>query len=256
MILLYHPYTKFILSTKITSSILKRFMGKETGYARKILAGITNSSISPKALPHPHSTFHSQPLKPVEQDPSTMGIPGFPLHNINPSLVDKGSTTIKIKDTILKIIPSTRPYNIHDLPLQPKDSMTIQGKEALAMFLQYFDKLPDEYIKNPEYLIMYHKILSEKHPEVFVRAYQLALEIYYNKRQYSEQEICNIFENKFSIKDFVGFNNGITDTSTFFSGLQTNHLYAQPGFAQKWIHVLLLHQLLIHPNLKIYPRNY
>lgn len=91
-------------------------------------------------------------------------------------------------------------------------------------------KNANKYVKNQEFFMVYYKTLCEKHPEFIVRAFQLALEVYYNKRRFSEQEICNIFEHKFSLEDFARFNKGITDTSTFFSALQTNHLYTQPGF--------------------------
>jgi hypothetical protein len=80
---------------------------------------------------------------------------------------------------------------------------------------------------------MFHKELAEKHPEIIVRAYQLAFDVCYNKQSFKEQDLCNIFENKFTIYDFAGFNNGVTDISTFLVYYKLIIYIVNPGLKNR-----------------------
>ena len=145
---------------------------------------------------------------------------GFPINTLNPTIEDKASLFQKMGAKVLTMIPSIRPHNLSNTIPNAKDACLTQGKEALAIFL------------NPNFLMLFHKLVAETHPEVLVRAYQIALDTFLNKRVFSERDLCNVFENKFSIQDIIGRNSGIVGVDTLFTAVQTNHLYTQPGFTQ------------------------
>ena len=135
---------------------------------------------------------------------------------------------------VLQLIPSTRAYKENYVKvLDAKELALIQRKEALYHFLQYFHNLPEQFVRDPLFLMMYYKKLTENLPEVQVRSFQLAMEMYLRKNLLNLQDMRNIFENKFSIEDIVNKNGNVGDIGTFFSGLQANHLYTQPGFKEK-----------------------
>ena len=135
---------------------------------------------------------------------------------------------------VLQLIPSTRAYKENYVKaLDAKELASIQRKEALYYFVQYFEKLPEQFIRNPLFLMMYYKKLTENLPEIQVRSFQLAMEMYLRKNLLNLQDMANIFENKFSIEDIVNKNAGVGDIGTFFSALQANYLYTQPGFKEK-----------------------
>jgi hypothetical protein len=114
---------------------------------------------------------------------------GFPINTLNPTIEDKASFFEKMGAKVLTMIPSIRPHNISNTIPNAKDACLTQGKEALAIFL------------NPNFLMLFHKLVAETHPEVLVRAYQIALDTFLNKRVFSERDLCNVFENKFSIQE-------------------------------------------------------
>ena len=230
------------VSISVSNNIQKRFYpgGNKPpiGHAHKILNSFSNKM--PPASSSPILKNQGPNIvptkKPVETDPTqlyNMQQDAVPFNKISSQIIDKTSIYTKMKDTALKMIPSIRPYNSEKkITTTTLDNMTLQGKEAMAMFLNYFPQLPEEFVKDPRFLMIFHKYLTENHSEILVRAYQLCLEVCYNKKAFSEQELRDIFENKFTIIDFLGKNIGITDASTFFSVLQANHLQNQPGFTK------------------------
>lgn len=246
-----------LISKVVMLHTFKRFSGREVGHAPKVLAAVSKALAassstpppSPVAFPPSRSPNIVAIKKPNEVDPTILNVT-----QINDSVNHKTSHLAKMKNIILNSIPTVRPKNniIVD-NLSYKDSATIQGKEALTMFLQYFENLPPQYVNNPEFLIMFHKLLCENQSEVFVRAYQLALEIYYNKRTFIDHQVCDIFDNKFSILDIIGRNNQLVDTSTFFSALQANFLFSQTGYVNNVDTTVVVSTCINSANLKDLP---
>jgi hypothetical protein len=235
---LINSYSKilFCRSKPLRFLFFKRFYpGHDLGPLARILSNKNIPKVTQNGPTHvPPKGSDDVVLPPIHEitKPSNSDSQGFPFNTINATITDKTSIFQKMSATILKMIPSTRPRNLSNTLLDAKDAHIIQEKEALVMFLNYFPQLPQEYILEPDFLMLYHKLLSENHPEVFGRTYQLAMETFLNKRVFYERNLCDVFENKFLIEDFVGRNQGISRVDTLITATQTNHLYTQPGFAK------------------------
>lgn len=241
-----HVSVKLSIFTSIL--FFKRYYpgGKEIGHASRILNKIGN--IPPTTPPSTFSQASHKIIK--EMDPTEIK---FEDSKKEDDILNISNKSFNFKSYFLKLIPSIQSHEKCSHNITEKDLFHLQQKEAIYYFLNYFENLPHEHIKNTAFFMSYMKFLTEHHPDIMVRSFQLALEIYFRKAQFKQKDICTIFDNKFSIEDIINRNNGIADMSTFFSAMQTNHLYTQPGFIEHISACIVIATSLNAGNLKDLP---
>lgn len=98
------------------------------------------------------------------------------------------------------------------------------NKTILYNFCQHFKTIPRDIVENDKTFIEYVNKCIHGTPTLQSRAFQLALEISYTKRQFSEQDLQKYYENDFNIVDTFKVNKGICDQSTIFTSVITKDI--------------------------------
>jgi hypothetical protein len=120
-----------------------------------------------------------------------------------------------------------------------------QNKQSLHTFAEHFKQIPDNQLDDQLVFIRWFKETFSNQPEVNTRAFQLAIEVSYKKKQFSEKYLHKVFEGQIGILDLTGSNNGFTDASTFYTFMQTYVLLKQLGAAKN-----IEMRIIISPPLK------
>jgi hypothetical protein len=111
-----------------------------------------------------------------------------------------------------------------------KVSSNLKAQEAFYKCCLYFKNVPLRELKNDRMFMNHYNNLLREEPNLHARAFQLALEVCYHKRRYSENDLRQILDGRVSINDLAGFNNGQVDSSTLYTAFQTDLLTKRAPF--------------------------
>lgn len=110
-------------------------------------------------------------------------------------------------------------------------------------FLKFYNHIKDIPLKNlrsdPVFYRYFKKSVIDDPFSIGSRPYQLAIEVAYSKRKFSQTELLEVFNNRISISDPLGIAGaGINiDSSTFYSYLQAYHMSKTTCFGKSSLDV-------------------
>jgi len=130
-----------------------------------------------------------------------------------------------------------------------------QNKRIFNDFCTHFKSLNLEDLINDKKLIQYfHENVLNKNT-VYSRAFQLALEVTYNRRHFSEKDLREIYSNDFEIVDAFKVNNGSCSQADLFTCLCTKKLQDLLGYKSNEVIVQttprnLSKEMTLQPEIK------
>lgn len=93
------------------------------------------------------------------------------------------------------------------------------NKVILFKYCEHFKNLSLNELLNDTLFFKYMHGTIHSSPTLHSRAFQLALEITYSKRLFSEKQLQEFYKCDFQVKDVLNINNGYCDQSTIYSSM-------------------------------------
>jgi hypothetical protein len=166
--------------------------------------------------------------------------------------------TLLTKNVSCKIQKRTMLKNISKIPLTP--ALILEQKKIMlnkAIFLHYCNHFKEltltQLLDDTTFIRTMHNQIN-RDPTLHSRAFQLAMEVTYAKRKFSQVELEEIYKNDFVIKDMFNINQGLCDQSTIYTCISTKILQNYFNFNKKDIIVnstpIFLTKEKITPEIK------
>lgn len=128
--------------------------------------------------------------------------------------------TQKLLNIVNKISPKKKIQNSK----ATLDERLLTNKIVFLNFCNHFKEIPlADLINDAIFIKWVHKSHHET-PTLQSRAFQLALEVTYPKRHFSQPMLEKFYENDFNIEDTLDINKGICDQSTIYSAVLTKYI--------------------------------
>jgi hypothetical protein len=155
------------------------------------------------------------------------------LNNTTTSTSDSSTSSgiVNENTTATAQISSTSTITFKDMPLVPSSILTqdspsiIQAKYAIQHFIQGLKRF-----NNDTEFLQYWKQQVNENPGIMTRAFQVAIEITYNKRHFSARDLTKILEGEIDIVAIGDSTVVKVDSSTIYSILQTSHILNRHAF--------------------------